>query len=213
MTALVWDQMEDRWYETGIERGVLYRVNGGEGDAFPWNGLVSVTEAAQLESKSYYYEGLKVLERSVAGSYSAKISAFTYPDFLDDVVGIQKYAPGVNLHDQRPQRFHLSYRTRIGNSLDGPDAGYKVHFLYELSAVPDDAAINTLSDKVEPTTFGWTVTGMQKRMLGDQPISHISLDSRNVDPAILAELESYLYGKVDDYAFMPDADWVLSFFA
>ncbi len=41
MTRLVWDQLGDRVYETGLDRGVLYFTDGG---GVPWNGLTSVEE-------------------------------------------------------------------------------------------------------------------------------------------------------------------------
>jgi hypothetical protein len=75
MTALEWDKVGDRRYETGIDRGVLF-VKGGP--AVPWNGLSSVTEAVGRDVKSYYLDGVKYLDHHVPGSYSAKLAAFTY---------------------------------------------------------------------------------------------------------------------------------------
>src|SRR4051794_22807589 len=112
MTAIVWDRLEDRRYETGIERGVIYPVGGA---AVPWNGLVSVGETKSREAKPYFQDGVKVLDRLIAPAYSAKISAFTYPDALEELAGNLKLAPGIDLHDQREGQFHLSYRTLIGN--------------------------------------------------------------------------------------------------
>ena len=42
---LVWDQSGEKFYETGVDRGVLFPMEGaayGEGEA--WNGLISVDE-------------------------------------------------------------------------------------------------------------------------------------------------------------------------
>src|SRR5881397_3290277 len=128
MTALVWDKVEDRRYETGIERGVIYPVGGG---ATVWNGLVSVAETKGRESKVYFQDGVKVLERLIAPAYAAKISAFTYPDVLEELIGNLNLAPGIDLHDQREGQFHLSYRTKIGSALDD-NLGYKLHLIYNL---------------------------------------------------------------------------------
>ena len=45
--ALVWDLVGERFYETGVDHGVLYipDVSGVYNDGVAWNGLVSVTES------------------------------------------------------------------------------------------------------------------------------------------------------------------------
>lgn len=189
MTAIVWDRTEDRLYETGIERGVIYPVGGV---AQAWNGLISVVESPGRNSKVYYHDGAKALIRLGAPGYKAKISAFTYPDVLDQLQGNQQIAPGVNLHDQHEGKFHLSYRTRIGSAADD-DYGYKLHLLYDLVINPSDTTLTTVSDQPAATTFDWDVEGTQ-RLWNTQLVNHISLDSREIDPARLAEIENGLYG-------------------
>jgi hypothetical protein len=190
MTTLVWDQVGERRYETGVDRGVLYLING---TAVPWNGLTSVNETLSREVKSYYIDGIKYLDHHVPGSYAAKLSAFTYPDELDALVGNPEFAPGVVLHDQRASLFHLSYRTKVGSDLDA-DLGYKVHVLYNLLANPSDATYDSMSDSPDVKPFEWSLTGTPNVMFGIRPTSHISLDSRNLDPALLVEIEGLLYG-------------------
>ncbi len=193
MAKLIWDLIEDRRYEIGIDRGVLYTLSGS---AVVWNGLVAVTETGAPEAKSYYYQGRKVLERFVSGSYSGKIEAFTYPDVLDAITGIVSRSPGVRVHDSRLEPFHLTYRTRIGNPSSGIDYGYKIHLVYNLQAVFDDVASKTLGENIDPTLFSWTISGMQKYLKSgsSQPLDHISIDSRFADPSFLANLENQLYG-------------------
>lgn len=201
MTSLVWDQVEDRQYETGIERGVLYPI--GFYAAVAWNGLVSVAESPARESKVYYQDGVKLLERLLAPSYSAKIQAFTYPDVLDEMMGNRRLAPGVHLHEQREGKFHLSYRTRIGSALDGVDHGYKLHLVYNLVINPSDTTFETLSNDIKPNVFEWTISATPF-MWGGLAVNHISLDSRTVDPVRLAEIESGLYGTPDTSPGMID---------
>ena len=46
MTALTWDQVGERLYETGVDHGVLYIPTDGVYDVgVAWNGLVTVTES------------------------------------------------------------------------------------------------------------------------------------------------------------------------
>ena len=145
MTALVWDQVGERRYETGVDRGVLYPPIG---NPVPWNGLVSVNETVSREVKPYYIDGIKFLDHHVPGSYAAKLVAFTYPDEMDGLVGTQEFSPGVFIHDQRsPKLFNLSYRTRVGNDLEGLDHGYKIHILYNLLATLDDVTYTTLATR------------------------------------------------------------------
>jgi hypothetical protein len=204
MTAIVWDRIEDRQYETGIERGVIYADSG----AYAWNGLISVVESPSRDSKVYYHDGVKSLIRLVAPGYKAKISAFTYPDVLDQLQGKQYIAPGVNLHDQREGKFHLSYRTKIGNALDD-NAGYKLHLIYGLVINPSDTTAATVSDQPAAAIFDWDVEGMQT-LYDTLVVNHISIDSREVDPTWLANLETTIYGTDTVDATLPDLAAVLA---
>lgn len=200
MTELVWDQLQDRIYEAGIERGVLFPVGG---DAEVWNGLVSVTENRGREVKSYYIDGVKFLDHYVPGAYSGRIQALTYPESLDALLGITEFAPGVHVHDQPAGMFHLTYRTRIGDAID-PDIGYKLHLVYNLTANPSDVTYNTRTNAAVPTPFEFAISGIQTSMWGIRPTSHLSFDSRNVDPAILSMIEEDIYGTADADPNMPD---------
>src|SRR4051794_35793639 len=121
MRALEWDKVGERFFETGVDRGVLYPPAG---DAVTWNGLTGITENTTGEVKSFWLDGVKYLDHFVPGAYSAKLEAFTYPDILDELTGTKAYAPGVFLHDQRARGFSLSYRTGVGNDLN-QELGYK----------------------------------------------------------------------------------------
>lgn len=191
MTALEWDQVGERRFETGIDRGVLY-LQGG--DAIPWNGLVSVTEDQTREVKSYYLDGVKYLDHHVPGSYSAKLQAFTYPDELEELLGTTEFAPGVFVHDQRARMFSLSYRTRVGNDLEGVDHGYKIHLIYNVMAVPSSFAAESMAANVTAKPFELSLSGTPSAMFGIRPTSHISLHSRTMDPELLSQLEATLYG-------------------
>ena len=208
MTALQWDQVGERRFETGVDRGVLYGLDGG--GAVPWNGLVSVSESRTREVKSYYLDGIKYLDHHVPGDYASKLGAYTYPDELDELIGDASYAPGVILHDQRAKLFHLSYRTREGNDVDGVGAGYKIHVIWNIMASPSDVAFNTIGDKLAPGLFEWNLTGTPSQMFGIRPTSHISILSRNVDPDVLVTLEELLYGTNDSDPELPILPELLS---
>lgn len=198
MTKLVWDEVGGRQYETGIDRGVLYY-----GSASPWNGLVSVAETRTREVKPFYIEGMKFLDVEVLDAYSAKLQAFTYPSILDDLTGHADAGYGVFLHDQRARLFSLSYRTKIGNDLDA-DAGYKIHVIYSVIAIPSDHTFQTTDDTPDLDPFEWDLTARAQLVAGYRPASHISIDSRRVDPGDLAAIEARLYGTDTDDPDLPN---------
>jgi hypothetical protein len=201
MTALVWDQPGDRRYETGIDHGVLYLPGGG---AVPWNGLVSLVETRTRELKSFYIDGFKYLDYSVPGAYAAKLQAFTYPDEFDDLIGNRELAPGLTIYDQRATQFGLSYRTGIGNDLEGVNYGYNIHLVYNVTASESDPTFNTMGDSFSGVTFEWNLVAVPNLPSGFGPSSHFSADSRKLSPTHLANLENYLYGTSGSAPALPD---------
>lgn len=191
MTPLVWDEVGERFYQTGVDRGVLYLHDG---TAVPWNGLTEVTEDTSSETKSFHLDGVKYLESLIPGDFSGKLKAFTYPEEFDVVNGMSSFSPGFDLHDQPVKSFNLSYRTKIGNDLDS-ELGYKIHILYNVLANPESYAYKTSDDSgVQPIEFGWNLTGTPSKLQGFRPTVHISIDSTKTPPELLETLEDILYG-------------------
>lgn len=202
MTALEWGTAGDRRFETGVDRGVLYLLDGA---AVPWNGLVEVTDDRNSEIKPYYIDGIKYLDHHVPGSFSGKLSAITYPDEFDAVLGNVEFSPGVVTYDQPISLFNLSYRTLIGNDVDGIDHAYKLHILYNLTAKQGSMVAKTIGQQIEPNVFQWEIVGTPPLMTGIRPTCHLSFDSRHMNPELLAEVEALLYGTEDADPIFPDA--------
>lgn len=191
MTALTWDNISDRVYQAGIDRGVLYPQDG---PAVPWNGLVGMEESAVSELNSYYLDGVKFLEKLSPGDFQGKLKAITYPEEFDLVTGLAVVSPGLILTEQEPKSFNLSYRTRVGNPVEGTDYGYKIHILYNLLATPDTRTYQTLSSTDQPMEFAWTVTGTPPKIKKYRPTVHIVIDSRTTPIDVMQLVESRLYG-------------------
>jgi hypothetical protein len=192
MAILVWDKIGERIYQTGVDRGVLYLHDGR---VMPWNGLISVEESSNSELKSFYLEGVKFLENLSPGDFQGKLKAFTYPDEFDSVNGIAEVAPGLDYYEQPSKSFNMSYRTRVGNDIDGVEHGYKIHILYNVIANPDAQGFGTIQESVvQPVEFSWSLTGTPQKIQKLRPTVHIAIDSRSTPPDILKILESMLYG-------------------
>jgi hypothetical protein len=105
MTALTWDNVGERSYETGVDRGVLYQldVSGEYVDGVAWNGLTTVTESPSgAESNKQYADNL-YLNLSLAEEFGGTIEAFTYPDEFGQCDGTAEPSPGVKLGQQQRQ--------------------------------------------------------------------------------------------------------------
>lgn len=199
MTALTWDAIGERRYETGVDHGVLYTPDGG---AVPWNGLTEITESLGREVKSFYIDGVKYLDAQIIGAYQATLKAFTYPDELNDLIGNSEFAPGVFTHDQRVKTFNLSYRTKISDDLD-PDTNFRLHIIYNVLATPSNSQFVTQSDKPDLAPMEWTLNGAPPAVSGIRPTSHISLDTRTLDPALLTDIMERLYGSEAQNPLLP----------
>jgi hypothetical protein len=213
MATLVWDQVGERIYQTGVDHGVLYLHDG---TVAAWNGLTEVEESTVSELKSFHLDGVKFLENLIPGDFSGKLKALTYPDEFDAVNGIAKVgsAPGLAYYDQPSKSFSLSYRTRVGDDIEGIDHAYKIHILYNVVANPDSYSFSTLKDSVEPIEFGWALSGTPVKFpdFGFRPTVHISIDSTETPPDILKMLEDMLYGTDTTPPRLPSIQEIAEFF-
>jgi hypothetical protein len=198
MSKLVWDQTGERFYETGVNQGVLY-LRGEDGTyskGVAWNGLISVTESPSgAEPTPIYADNIKYLNLMTAEEFGATIEAYTYPDEFAQCDGSAEIATGVMIGQQSREVFGLSYKTALGNDVDGTDYGYKLHLIYGALAAPSEKSYSTINDSPEAITFSWEVTTTPVSVTGFKPTASITIDSTKVDADKLAALEVILYGK------------------
>lgn len=209
MTKLLWDQAGERLYEAGLDRGVLY-LSTGTGVA--WSGLTSVDEDMSGDSSSpAYFDGVKYLDVPSTGDYEATLNAFTYPDEFLDYEGIASLGNGLFVDSQDTKLFGLSYRTLVGNDLDGTDHGYKIHLVYNLTAVPSSQSHETLNEAIDPLLFSWKIAGVPQDAPGYRPTAHVIFDSRYLNAEMFEALEALLYGDADDDPTLPSISELLDF--
>ena len=209
MTALSWDRVGERFFQTGVDRGVLYLHDG---TAVVWNGLTAVEDGSLQDSQSYFLDGVKYLEKLTPAEFSGKLRAFTYPSEFDSLLGIEAVAEGLVYYDQPPKSFNLSYTTRLGNDVDGVDLGYKIHILYNLVANPDPYVFEAIRDPLKPIEFGWNLTGTPPMISGYRPTVHVAIDSTKTDPDILQSIEDIIWGTVDTHPRLPPIDELKNLF-
>ena len=149
---LVWDQIGERQYETGVNKGVLFPYNTQSktyAKGVAWNGLTAVTESPSgAEATALYADNIKYLNLISAEEFGATVEAYTYPDEFAACNGEASLGAGVTVGQQKRVPFGLCYQTKIGNDVD-TDAGYKIHLIYGALAAPSEKAYATVNDSPE----------------------------------------------------------------
>lgn len=211
MSALIWDKVGERLFETGVDRGVLYPYKQ---EAYQkgvvWNGLTNVNESPSgAEATPLWADNIKYLNLMSAEEFGATIEAYMYPDEFAECDGSAEIAPGVTIGQQKRKMFGFSYRTKIGSDTEGNDKGYKIHLVYGALASPSDKSYGTINDSPEAITFSWTVTTTPVNVTGFKPTAHLVIDSTKVnDAAKMKAIEDVLYGTAVTDARLPLPDEV-----
>ena len=209
MAKLTWDDTGTRFYETGVDQGVLYvrDSNGAYPLGVPWNGLINVTESPEgAEPNAQYADNMKYVNIQSTEEFKATIEAFTYPEEFAECDGSAQPKPGAFIGQQERKTFGLVYRTKIGNDLT-QEAGYKLHIVWGAVAAPSEKAYATINDSPEPTTFSWEITTTPVNVTGYLPTSTMTLDSIELGSVKMAAIEAKLFGGATNAAalLMPDA--------
>lgn len=208
MPKLIWDNTGERFYETGVKQGVLYLpTDGVYSKGVAWNGLTTVTESPSgAESTPIYADDAKYLNLVSAEEFGATIEAYTYPDEFAVCDGSAELTPGVSIGQQSRSIFGLSYKTVLGNDVDGNDHGYKLHLIYGCLAAPSEKSYASINDSPEAITFSWEVSTTPVNVAGFKPTASLTITSTNVDAEKLVALEDILYGGADTEARLPLPD-------
>lgn len=200
--AITWDQVGEKKYETGVDRGVLYLQS--EDGTYPkgvaWNGLTSVTQTPSgAELTPLYADNIKYLNLQSAEEFGATIECYTYPKEWRECNGDAVLKTGVTVGQQPRKNFGMTYRSLVGNDIQGTAYGYKTHLIYGCTATPSEIAHQTVNDSPEAATFSYEVSTTPVPVPGNfKPTARITIDSTEVDPEQLAALEQILYGNLED---------------
>ena len=216
MSKIVWDEIGERFFETGVKMGVLYPQDstGKYPKGVAWNGLTAVNEspsgadATDLYADDDVYATLRAKEK-----FGATIEAYTYPDEFAACDGSAELVSGITIGQQARKAFGLCYRTAVGNDVDGDEHGYKIHLVYGATAAPSSKDYATVNESPEAITFSWEISATPVKVTGHKPTATLTIDSRTVDPASLTKIEQLLYGTEQKEAQLPTPDEILALIA
>ena len=192
MTRLTWAATGERRFEAGVDRGVFYPYVG---PGVPWNGLLSVSEKASGDGITpYYFDSVMYALNANNADFAATIQVVSYPEEFEAALGNASMASGLFFGMQPKTSFGLSYRTLIGNELQGTDHGYKLHIVYNAKTASNNRSIQTLSNTANPSSFNFDILCRPIPVEGFRDTAHIYLDSTKASPSVITAVENILYG-------------------
>ena len=191
LTTLKWDALQDRTYERGVDRVVLYL---DDGEAVTWSGVVAINERKTNSSEAVYFDGNKLNAVTQTDSYAGTIQAITYPEVVSILEGSEEINHGIYLTNQHPRPFNMSYRTGVGSALGGAFANSKIHIVLGLLLMPSDKASTTMNEDPSASTFDWELVAIPPSVGNYRPTSHIILDEAAMPNTFRDELYLALYG-------------------
>lgn len=198
MAELTWDELDQRFFERGVDHGVLYTPTAGVYDSgVSWSGLTAVTESpAGAESNKQYADNIVYVNLLSAEEFNATIEAFTFPSEFLTHDGVAKTTNGAQIGMQSRPPFGFCWRNLKGNGED-EDLGFVLNLAYGLQASPSEKANNTINESPELKAFSWAVSSTPVAVPGYKPTAIVKVDSTDpdVDPAGLEALLDVLYGR------------------
>jgi hypothetical protein len=197
MARLIWDEVGQRFFETGVKNGVLY-VQDNDGsykNGVVWNGLTAVTESPSgAEETPLYADDVKYLTLRSAEEFGATVEAYTYPEEFEQCDGSASIANGVTIGQQARRAFGLCYRTSVGNDIQGQNYSYKLHLIYGCTVAPSEKSYSTINDNPEAITFSWELSTVPVPVDGFSPTASLVIDASKVDEGKMQQLEDALFG-------------------
>lgn len=213
-----WDKMEDRLYETGIDRGTLYPYNKSASTgatpydkAIAWSGLTGFTESPEgAEATDLYADNIKYLSMLSAENLKGTLEAYTYPDEFMACDGTANITDGVVIGQQEREMFGFSYRTQVQNAPNSLKNGYKIHCIYGAKASPSEKAYATINDSPDAITFSWEISTTPVNVTGKKPTASVTIDCSKLTDAQVAAIESALYGDGETVGKLPLPDEIVT---
>lgn len=188
---LTWSKPNERYYEHGLDRGVLYI----DGKAIPWNGLTGFDEGGEAgDSSILYRDGVVFLADVDSTDFKGVMRSMFFPSEFGKCIGIPEVADGLFVDAQKPQRFGLSYRSLIGSGGVDDLFGYQIHLVYNCMASVAPRQRKTLGKDSDPVEFQFDISCTPVHLPGFRPSAHYIIDTRRMASGKIAQLEDIIYG-------------------
>lgn len=204
MSRLAWDDLGNRSYEFGVDRGVLYPASG---KGVPWNGLIAVNETPSgADVTEGHLDGQKFRNQRLGEGFTANISAYTYPQEFEKHDG----TAGGMTSQNRPY-FGFSYRTKMGNDLT-PDDGTLIHLVYNALASPSQKSFASMGGSLDAMAFSWNIDTTPVILNDGSITSHLIINTKMAYSWAVDALEDLIYGSANNDPQLPSIPDVLDIF-
>lgn len=212
---LKWDQVGERLFETGTEKGVLYpQAKDGSYEAgVAWNGLIAVRQSPDgADETEIYADNIKYLSLTSQEEFKGAIEAYTYPEEFSACDGSKELAAGVYVGQQARRPFGLSYLTQVGNDTEYEEFGQKLHLIYGAKVSPSQRDYETINDTPDAITFSWdfTTTPQHVETEGVRPSASLTIDSTKADAEDWKTLLDMVHGTEAQKPELPSIDDVIA---
>ena len=195
---LQWNIGSKKVLQTGVSKGVLYpRVGSTYPLGVAIEGLTNVTETpGGDEPTELYANNTKYTTLLSAPTFGGTIESFVMPEEFMVCDGADDAdANGVYVSMQPRQSFGLSYRVEVYSDEGGNvSIRYLIHLVYACLTKPSEMAHATIGESPEAGSLSYEFTTTPVNVTGKNPTAHLVIDSTKTDPALLAWLETQLYG-------------------
>jgi hypothetical protein len=222
MSKLVWDDINSRTYEAGVDRGI---IRSKSGLVIPWNGLKSVSEKSEEGGFSEtYFDGKKIENRTTRGFFSCEIAGVHLPsqfdenhqilwDAIQEIVGEKRVIGGLYVTSQKKREFDFCYRTKVNED------DYKIHMVWDAVITESSSEVTTVSESIKITDYKWKVYAVPPRVFDYSTFSdpllstaNFIINSRKAPPEKLEIFERLLYGTEDAFPYFPTQAETLAIF-
>lgn len=198
--AIKWDGKGQRFYQTGVSRGVLYPMDntGAYPEGVAWNGLTGVDENPDGgDVTELWADNIKYASFRNPENYGGSIKAYTHPDEFYECNGMKKVGT-VLYQGQKRNPFGMAYRNEVSNDIGAEH--YIITLIYNATVSPTSKSHSTKNENPDAEEMSWdykctpeVVTGVA----GVTSTCSLVLDSRILTPAQMAAIEKVLYGFVE----------------
>jgi hypothetical protein len=196
--AIEWDATGERWFQTGVCRGVLYPMDstGTYPTGVAWNGLTGVEENPDGgDLTELWADNIKYASFRNPENYGGSIKAYTYPDEWMPCDG-QKLVGGIAYQGQKRQPFGMCYRNEISNDIGAEE--YELKLLYNSTVSPSSKSHATKNENPDAEEMSWDYKSTPVNVTGVDGVDKtcmLTLNSRQFTDGQMAAIEEVLYGK------------------